>query len=93
MILVELYSKADCRLCEEAKSVLERVRRDIPFTLHEVKLAPGEEYYEEYKDEVPVIHIDKRFAFQHRVNEHLFRLELSKLMGHRPTQTEEDAVE
>ena len=93
MILVELYSKTDCQLCEEAKSVLKKVQQDIPFTLHELKLAPGEEHYEEYKEEVPVIHINKLFAFKHRINEHMLRLELSKLAEHRPTHAEEDTTE
>jgi hypothetical protein len=33
MILVELFSKEDCHLCEEALEVLKKVQREIPFML------------------------------------------------------------
>lgn len=76
MTIVELYSKEDCHLCEEAKKVLERVREEIPFALREVKLSPGDEYFEEYKELVPVVHINRRFAFKYRVSEHQLKIKL-----------------
>ncbi|MBI4535012.1 MAG: glutaredoxin family protein [Ignavibacteriae bacterium] len=89
MILVELYSKDDCQLCEEAKEVLEKVRQEIPYTLHEIMLKPGEEFYEEYKEQIPVVHIDKRFAFKFRVNEHMFKIRLQQVIAEnsRPSTT------
>jgi len=76
MILVELYSGNDCSLCEEAKMVLQKVQREIPFTLREIKLVPGDEYHEEYKELIPVVHINKVLAFKYRVTEQMLRIRL-----------------
>jgi glutaredoxin len=83
MILVDLYSKPGCQLCDEARVVLERVRTQIPFTLREIKLFPGDEHFEEYKEMVPVVHINKTFAFKYRVNEHMVKLKLQQLSARR----------
>ena len=83
MTIIELYSKENCHLCDEAKSVLENVQRDNPFTLREIKLVPGDEFYEEYKELVPVVHIDKLFAFKYRVTEHMLRIKLQQLSTER----------
>ena len=80
MILVELYSKEDCQLCEEAKATIERVQQAIPFKLREVKLMPGDQYYEEYKDLVPVVHINKVQAFKYRISENLLKIKLQQLV-------------
>ena len=79
MILVELFSKNDCHLCEEAKAVLEKVRREVPFTLKEIKLAEGDQQYDDYKELVPVVHVNKVFTFKYRVNENMLRIKLQQL--------------
>jgi len=81
MILVELFSKDDCQLCDEARTVIERVQQIIPFKLREFKLMPGDPYYEEYKEILPVVHIDKVQAFKHRVSENLLKIKLQQLSG------------
>jgi hypothetical protein len=78
MTLVELYSKEDCHLCEEAKTVLEKVQKQIPFLLREFKLTPGDQYFEEYKEMFPVVHIDKELAFKHRVSENMLKIRLQQ---------------
>ena len=78
MILVELYSRDNCRLCEIAREVLIKVQRRHPFELKEVKIHEGDEYYEAMKERVPVVHIDSEFAFQYRVAE---RELIEKLTG------------
>ena len=37
-MIVEIYSKPQCPLCDEAKEVLARVRRRISFELKEVDI-------------------------------------------------------
>ncbi len=76
MIIVDLYSKDDCHLCEDAKAVLEKVQREIPFTLRETKIIPGDQYYEEYKETVPVVHINMIPTFKYRVNEGMLKFRL-----------------
>lgn len=80
MILVELYSKEECHLCDDAKAVLDKVRQQIPFSFREFKLTPGDAYWEEYKEMFPVVHIDKVPAFKYRVNEQMLKIKLQQLM-------------
>jgi glutaredoxin len=79
MITIELFSREDCPLCHEAREVLERVRRDIPFTIKEVQVEPGTPFYEAYDAFIPVVHINGVFAFKSRVDEQLLRGKLALL--------------
>ena len=79
MTLVELYSKDDCQLCDEARATIDRLQQAIPFKLREVKITPGDPYYEEYKEMVPVVHINKVQAFKYRISENLFKIKLQQL--------------
>ncbi len=90
MTLVELYSKDDCHLCDEAQAVLEKVRKEIPFQLRIIKLMPGEENFEEFKEDFPVIHINKRFAFKHRITENMLRIRLQQIAGEGTSPALED---
>ena len=72
MILVELYSKDDCHLCEIAKDALKKIQVIHPFELQEIKIHEGDEYFEKFKHRIPVVHINGEFAFQYRVTEREF---------------------
>ena len=67
MILVEVYSKHDCHLCDQAKGVLRDLQRRHPFELREIIIQEGDEYFASYSERVPVITINQEFAFQYRV--------------------------
>ena len=69
MILVELYSKDDCHLCEVAKATLIKARSVYSFELREIKIHDGDEQFESFRDRIPVIQINKEFAYQYRVPE------------------------
>ncbi|MER3522641.1 MAG: thioredoxin family protein [Ignavibacteria bacterium] len=92
-MLVELYSKDNCHLCDEAQEVLERVQSEIPFTLRVIKLLPGEANFEEFKEDFPVIHIDKRFAFKHRLNENMVRIRFQQIAKEGKPATLEDDID
>jgi glutaredoxin len=80
MILVELYSKDDCHLCEIAKEILVNIQQVHPFELKEVKIHEGDEQYERFKERIPVVYINNEFAFQYRVPEHAFVAKLGKVL-------------
>ena len=48
MTAITLLTQADCGLCEHAKTVLDRVGRDVPITVTEIDLAspPGQQLAE-----------------------------------------------
>lgn len=76
--LVELYSKDDCHLCDRAKDVLLKVRQRHPFRFREIKIQPGTADYDQFKERIPVIFVNKQFAFQYRVNEKEFIARLQR---------------
>lgn len=70
--LVELYSKDDCHLCDVAKEILLKVQKRQPFRLVEIKIQPGTDEYEQFKERIPVIFVNGKFAFQYHINEDEF---------------------
>jgi hypothetical protein len=79
MILVELFSKEDCHLCKDALAVLRNVQRDIPFSLEERILLPGDPFYESFNQKVPVVLINHVETFHFRVDEGALRRKLLAL--------------
>ena len=69
MNLVELYTGADCHLCDVAKEMLLKVQKAYPFELRVMTIREGEDRYEEFKERIPVVFINGTFAFQYRVPE------------------------
>ena len=65
---VEVYSKAECSLCDEAKRVLEDIRRRVPFDLVEVDIESDPNLYQQYRYDIPVVFIDGQKAFKHRLD-------------------------
>ncbi|HVK39931.1 MAG TPA: glutaredoxin family protein [Candidatus Kapabacteria bacterium] len=65
---VTFLTKDGCRLCDEALSVVEGVRRRFPFKLDVVHIVEGDEWYERFGDKIPVGLIDGRMIFKYRVN-------------------------
>ena len=67
-MLVEIYSKPDCPLCDEAKEVLREVQARCPFTLREVNIESDPELFDRYRYDIPVVFVDGNKAFKHRVD-------------------------
>lgn len=67
MVRVELFTRAECSLCEVAKAVLDDVRGRIDFELVQVDITGDPEAFARYQWDIPVIHVDGHRAFKHRV--------------------------
>jgi glutaredoxin len=65
---VVLYTRAGCGLCEVAKEVILAVRRDVDFVFREVDIDSDPELFDEHRYDIPVVEIDGRRAFKHRVD-------------------------
>jgi len=76
--VVDLYSKNDCHLCDVARAVLERIRKEIPFTLNEIKISQGHPQFDEFKESIPVVYVDGAFAFKERVDQKSLRKLLTR---------------
>ncbi|HSO58295.1 MAG TPA: glutaredoxin family protein [Paenisporosarcina sp.] len=52
---VQLYSRLNCPLCEEARLMLELVKDDINFDIEEINIEEDDELHEKYLLRIPVI--------------------------------------
>jgi glutaredoxin len=75
---VEIYSKPDCPLCDEAKEVLARVQRRVPFVLREVDITLDPQLYERHRYDIPVVLVNGRKAFKHHLDEALVEARLRR---------------
>jgi len=66
-ILVTIYSKPGCHLCDEAKAAILNSRCRSLFELREFNIETDAELYERYKYDIPVIFIGERKAFKYHV--------------------------
>ena len=64
---VTVYTRSGCHLCDEAKQVVESVRRRAAFDYEELDIDSDPQLRQLYNEEVPVIAIDGKKAFKYRV--------------------------
>lgn len=68
-LVVEIYSKPDCHLCDEAKAELVRLQRRWPFRLQEVNIAESAQMLEEFGARIPLVWVEGKLACKFRVEE------------------------
>jgi glutaredoxin len=66
---VVLYSRDGCCLCDDARQVLLRVRKEAEFRLEERDIEADERLFRAYLERIPVITIDGDEAFDLFVDE------------------------
>jgi hypothetical protein len=69
---VDIYSKPNCSLCDEAIAVVERVHARTPFELRIISILEDPAAMMAWRYDIPVVLIDGELAFKHRVDEALF---------------------
>jgi glutaredoxin len=77
MSVVTLYVGPGCHLCEEARAVLERVRRDLPFELRERDITRDDGLHRAYLERIPVVALDGEELFDFFVDEERLRARLT----------------
>lgn len=68
-IQIDIYSRPRCHLCDDAKEVIERVRRRYPFSVRIINIEDNPALEKAYGTEIPVIFINGNKAFKYRVDE------------------------
>jgi glutaredoxin len=63
-VLVVLYSRPRCGLCDRAREVLEAQRARTPFVLEEVDISGDDALELEYGVRIPVVTMDGRERFE-----------------------------
>jgi glutaredoxin len=66
---VVLYGREGCCLCDDARSVLERVRERRPFVFEERDIDADEALFKAYLERIPVVTIDGQEVFDLFVDE------------------------
>jgi glutaredoxin len=61
---VTMFSRATCGLCDEAREVIEAVRRGTGFEFREVFIDGDPELERRYGERVPVVTVDGREEFE-----------------------------
>ncbi len=79
-IRAELYTKDDCSLCSEMKTVIERVRTDYPLAFREIDITSDPSLMARFSEEIPVLLLDGRKAFKFRTTERALRRALDGLL-------------
>lgn len=64
---VTLYTRRGCHLCDEAKQAIAAAARRATFDYEELDIDADPELRRLYNEEVPVITVDGRKAFQYRL--------------------------
>lgn len=75
---VEILSRPDCCLCDEAKKVIERVAAEYAIEVRVVDISGNSELEARYGHEIPVVFVGGRKAFKYRVDEAELRRRLSR---------------
>ena len=76
MKVVSLYGRPGCHLCDEARTVLERIRAERPFRLEEIDIESDDALLRRYLERIPVIALDGEELFDHFVEEETLRRKL-----------------
>lgn len=69
MRVVTLYTRAGCHLCDEARRVIEGVRKELFFSLIEVDIETDDRLHRAYLERIPVVELDGRELFEYFVDE------------------------
>ena len=80
-ISIEILTKKDCCLCDEAKAVVERVLPDYPATLVLTDIESDSALFDAYKERIPVVRINGEESFVYKAHEITLRKKLDKIMG------------
>ncbi len=79
-IKVEIYSKSDCHLCDEAKAILVKVQKTFPFDLVEIDITRDDKIFKKFKEQIPVVFVNGKKAFKFRVDEDTLRKKIKRLL-------------
>jgi glutaredoxin len=68
-VVVEIFSKPECHLCEQAKTALEQMQRRHGFELREVNIAADPALLAEYEIRIPLVWVDGHLVCKYFVDE------------------------
>jgi glutaredoxin len=79
MITIEVMTKKDCCLCDDAKEIIEQVIAEFPVELKITDIESDPRLLERYKEKIPVVIINGEESFVFKVHRTTLRKKLEKL--------------
>ncbi len=79
-IKIEILTKKDCYLCDDAKAIVEDVLPDYHVVLTLTNIESDPVLFESYKERIPVIRINGEESFVYKAHETTLRKKLDKLI-------------
>lgn len=79
-LTLEILTKKDCCLCDEAKLIIDRVLDDYPAELKITDIESDDDLFERYKERIPVLKINGEEHFVFKVHEITLRKKLDKIL-------------
>ena len=76
-MLITLYTKPECSLCDDVLDVIKQVRARIEFDLEIRNILDDLADYEKYKHDIPVILLDGQEIARHHLTEAALEFALS----------------
>ena len=80
-MIVTLYSKPGCHLCEDARALLEELAVERGFGIQEVNIVEDETLYARYRYEIPVVAVEGREMAKGRIDETVLVAGLKAILG------------
>jgi hypothetical protein len=77
-IPVTIYSRPGCHLCEEMKTIVERVARTVPLAVSDVDISTDPALEALYGLEIPVLMVAGKKAAKYRISEDELRRVLTR---------------
>jgi len=79
---VIVYSRPGCHLCDEAKEAIHRAGCDDHFVLEEINIETSRDLLQLYKFDIPVVTLNGKEVFRHRVNPEKFKDLVREISGY-----------
>jgi glutaredoxin len=76
-VIVTLYGRPDCHLCDSARRTLERLRAEYDFELLERDIESDDTLLRAYLERIPVIALDGDELYDYEVDEADLRVRLT----------------
>ena len=68
MITIEIMTKKDCCLCDDAKTIVEQVIAGFPAEMKMTDIESDPTLFERYKEKIPVVLINGEESFVYKVH-------------------------
>ncbi|XP_046865037.1 glutaredoxin-like protein C5orf63 homolog [Xenia sp. Carnegie-2017] len=79
--LLEMFTKEECSLCDEAKEILIPYSHLFAFKEIDITLTENKKWFEKYRYDIPVFHLNGEYLMRHRVHLGLLRRKLNEIYG------------